>query len=110
MLFRTRTIGNDPSDGLPAPDFQKISAGFGIQYRRIINPDRLEDSICEVIDSEGACLCEVMCKKDQKYLHMSYAFNDSKKLVKRPLEDLSPFIDRELFKAEMIVEPLEESL
>lgn len=109
-LFRTRTIGNDPSDGLPAPDFQKISAGFGIQYRRIINPDRLEDSICEVIDSEGACLCEVMCKKDQKYLHMSYAFNDSKKLVKRPLEDLSPFIDRELFKAEMIVEPLEESL
>jgi len=107
-LFRTRTIGNDPSDGVPAPDFKKIADCFGIEYRRIESESDLTGGIQQVIDMDKGCICEVMCEPDQKYLHMSFAFTENRKMIKRPLEDMSPFISRELFKNEMIINALEE--
>ena len=107
-LFRTRTIGNDPSDGVAAPDFQKIAESFGLVYLSITKPEQLASGIEEVLASKEPYICEVNCVEDQKYFHMSYAINESHKLVKRPLEDLSPFIDRKLFYSEMVVAPIQE--
>ena len=107
-LFRTRTIGNDPSDGVAAPDFQKIAESFGIAYMSITKPEQLAAGIEQVLTSDETYICEVSCVEEQKYLHMSFAINEEHKLVKRPLEDLSPFIDRDLFYSEMIVEPMWE--
>lgn len=107
-LFRTRTIGNDPSDGVPAPDFKKIASCFDISYRNIDKVEDLDTELTEVLQQSGPCICEIRCKEDQKYLHMSFIINEKHKLVKRPLEDLSPFLDRELIKSEMIIEPAEE--
>ncbi|MFG6357733.1 MAG: thiamine pyrophosphate-binding protein [Acetatifactor sp.] len=107
-LFRTRTIGNDPSDGVAAPDFQKIAGSFGFAYMSIKKPEQLASGIEEVLASEDSYICEVSCVEDQKYFHTSYAINESHKLVKRPLEDLSPFIDRQLFYSEMVAAPIQE--
>lgn len=107
-LFRTRTLGNDPSDGVPAPCFENIANCFGFKYTRIENPSMLQKSLKEIVLSNEAIICEVMCTPDQKYFHTSFAFDKNKRLVKRPLEDLSPFLDRDLFYKEMIIEPLEE--
>lgn len=107
-LFRTRTIGNDPSDGVAAPNFQKIAESFGIAYSLISEQKQLASAIEEVLTSCEPCICEVSCVEDQKYLHMSFTINESRKLVKRPLEDLSPFIDRDLFYSEMVAEPMRE--
>ena len=108
-LFRTRTIGNDPSDGVAAPNFQKIAESFGIAYMSIKRPEQLAVGIDKVMDCKDPCICEVYCVEDQKYLHVSFAINRAHKLVKRPLEDLSPFIDRKLFYSEMVIEPMRES-
>ncbi len=107
-LFRTRTIGNDPSDGLPAPDFKNISECFGIDYRTITTEHELDSEIGETLAMTAPVLCEVKCVEEQKYLHMSYGFNEKRRLVIRPLEDLSPFIDRELLKSEMVIKPVGE--
>jgi acetolactate synthase-1/2/3 large subunit len=107
-LFRTRTIGNDPSDGVAAPDFKKIAESFGFAYKAVCGPEQLEKELEEVLEAEGAWICEVSCVEDQKYLHTSFAINEARKLVKRPLEDLAPFMDRELFYSEMVVAPLDE--
>lgn len=107
-LFRARTIGNDPSDGVAAPDFQKIAGSFGFKYMSILKPGQLSSGIEQVLASKEPYICEVICVEDQKYFHMSYAMNESHKLVKRPLEDLSPFIDRKLFDSEMVVAPIQE--
>lgn len=107
-LFRTRTIGNDPSDGLGAPDFKKIAAAFSIPYRRIEALQDLRAGIQEVLRMDTVCLCEVMCTEEQPYLHTSFAFTEKRRLVKRSLEDLSPFLEREIFRNEMIVAPIEE--
>lgn len=107
-LFRTRTIGNDPSDGLAAPDFGKIAESFGIGYLSVEGPEQLKAGIEELFAFDGPCICEVSCVEDQKFFHMSFAINEKHKLIKRPLEDLSPFVDRDLFFAEMVVEPIQE--
>lgn len=107
-LFRNRTIGNDPSDGLATPDFKKIAACFGLRYERLENPESLQADMGRVMGMAEACLCEVVCTQDQKYLHTSFVINESKKLVKRPLEDLSPFLPRDVFRQEMIVQPIKE--
>jgi acetolactate synthase-1/2/3 large subunit len=107
-LFRARTLGNDPSDGLAAPDFKSIAECFGFSYKKICEPENLADDIESVLKADGAWICEVICVEEQKYLHMSFAINDSHRMVKRPLEDMSPFIDRDLFYSEMVVAPEKE--
>lgn len=105
-LFRTRTIGNDPSDGVSEPNFERIANSFNIDYMKIADSTELEQGLKETMKKSGPCICEVFCSVDQKYLHTSFAINDKRRLVRRPLEDLSPFIDREVLKEEMIVETI----
>lgn len=105
-LFRTRTIGNDPSDGVSEPNFERIANSFNIDYMKIADSTELEQGLKETMKKSGPCICEVFCSVDQKYLHTSFAIDDKRRLVRRPLEDLSPFIDREVLKEEMIVETI----
>ena len=106
-LFRARTIGNDPSDGVPAPDFEKIAACFGFAYRKIHSLSEWNRAREQLFASEAPLLWEVVCTPEQKYLHESYALNEKRRLVRRPIEDMSPFLDRELIRGEMIVEMTE---
>ena len=101
-LFRSRTIGNDPSDGVPAPGFQEMALSTGFHYEKISSGQDLDKQVREVLRMPGGIFCEVMCTPDQKYLHQSYALNEERRLMQRPLEDLSPFLDRELLRSEVL--------
>lgn len=107
-LFRKRTIGNDESDGLGLADFEGLAAGFGVAYDRIDSPDELTDKLELILEKEEAVLCEIMGVEDQNYLHSSFAKNKDRKIVKRPLEDQSPFLPRELLEEEMVIELMDQ--
>lgn len=107
--FRGKTIGTDPSNGLDFPDYGKIAAAFGIAYCRVENTGQIDQGIDRILASEGPFICEVMCDPDQFDLHNALVTYGKRKFGFRPIEDQSPFIDRETFFREMIVEPLEES-
>lgn len=106
-LFRTRTIGTDPNNGVSCPSFQKIADGFEIPYIRIDNSTDLKSKIASVINMDGPVLCEIMGVEDQDYLRSSYAHNSKRRIVQRPIEDLAPFMERELLFSEMIIDPLD---
>ncbi len=107
-LFRTRTIGNDPTDGVPAPDFRKIAECFGFAYKKIHSRSELEKCKDQLLSGdEGREIIEILCTPDQNYLHESYAVNEKKRLVHRPIEDMSPFLDREVMRREMIIDMVE---
>lgn len=106
-LFRKRTVGNDPSDGVPEPNFRNIAQCFGFNYRRIGTRDELLSELTNFYDG-NAEIVEIICTPEQKYFHESYAINDKRKLVHRPIEDMSPFLPRELIKEEMIIDMMEE--
>ena len=106
-LFRKRTIGNDPGDGVPAPNFERIANCFGFHYRKIGDRGELLQALPSML-SGTAEIIEIVCTPEQKYFHESYTINEKRKLVHRPIEDLSPFLPRAILKEEMIVDPLEE--
>lgn len=101
-LFRTRTIGTDPSNGVNTPDWRKIAECFGLQYMRIENNGGLPSGLEKLMDMEGAVLCEVMATENQPYLHTSIARNAKGAFERRPMEDQAPFLERAVFESEML--------
>ncbi len=107
-LFRSRTIGTDPSDGVSCPEFSRVAECFGFEYVRIENSAELKDKLSLVMEHNGPVLCEIMGLEKQDYIASSHARNADKRFVLRPLEDQAPYMDRELFLSEMIVAPIDQ--
>ncbi len=106
-LFRDRTIGTDERNGVSCPNFEKVAEAFDIPYMRIDDSKNLREGIKKLFLSQGAMICEIRCVKEQKYLHNSYARGKNGKIQKRSLEDQSPFMDRDVFLREMVVQPVD---
>ena len=107
-LFRKRTIGVDPSDGVSCPDFKKISTAFGIRYLKIDNKETLKSDFKKIIHIQEPILIEVMCREDQSYIEIGTTKNAERKYVSRPLEDQVPFLNRDIFLNEMIIKPIDQ--
>lgn len=107
-LFRGRTIGTNPENGVSCPDFRKVANAFNIKYQVITNKDTLEDKLIQLINTEGPVICEIICREDQSYIEVGTFRDSNRKMVRRPLEDQLPFIEREIFLSEMIVKPIKQ--
>lgn len=107
--FRGKSIGTDPSNGLDFPDYGKIAAAFGIKYVKINGYDEIDTGLDILTADELPAICEVMCDPEQVDLHNGLVTYGKRKFGFRPIEDQAPYVDRDLFFEEMIVEPLETS-
>jgi acetolactate synthase-1/2/3 large subunit len=107
-LFRGRTIGTDPANGVSCPDFEKVASAFGLKYQLINGKECLEDAITQMVNTDGPVICEVMCREDQSYIEVGTIRDMNRKMVRRPLEDQMPFLEREKFLAEMIIKPIKQ--
>jgi len=107
-LFRNRTIGTDPGNGVTVPSFEKVANLFDFEFLRINSPETLEAGLKQVLNSEGPVLCEIMGKEDQEYIEISHAKNSTGKFVRRPLEDQWPFLERNVFLSEMVIDPIDQ--
>lgn len=108
-LFNGRKIGTDSSNGVSFPDLEKIAWAYDLKYVRIPDTAALPDKLCEVLSYDGPVVCEVMCLPDQPIAPVVESrVRADGTLVSCPLEDMSPFLPREDFLAEMIIEPVGE--
>ncbi len=105
--FRGRIIGCDPETGLGLPNFENVIKAFGLLYARIEGSENLSQKIADVLAMDGCVVCEVMCETEQEILMVTTAMNSKRRMVMRPLEDQAPFLDRDVFNSEMIIEPLD---
>ena len=105
-LFRTRTVGTDKDNGISCPDFEKVANCFDFKYVKI-NSNNEINKLDEVLKLNEPVICEIIGKEDQKYLHSSYRRDKNGKFVQPPLEDQSPFMDRDLFLSQMVIEPID---
>ncbi len=106
-LFRKRTIGTDDSNGVGISDFGRISICFGLAYIKISGICELQDKTGELLSTEEPTICEIICREDQPFLKNSYAMSKNRRLLRRSLEDQYPFLDRQIIKNEMLIEPAE---
>ncbi|ANK83897.1 MULTISPECIES: thiamine pyrophosphate-binding protein [unclassified Rhizobium] len=108
-LFRKRVIGVDPANGVSAPDFSKVAACFELDYIRIDAPDQLRSGLEDLLSRDGPVLCEIMGREDQEYIELGQTRSAiDRRFVRRPLEDQAPFLDRDLFLSEMVIEPIDQ--
>jgi acetolactate synthase I/II/III large subunit len=107
-LFRSRTIGVDPSDGISCPDFNKVANAFEIPYVNINNSGDLVKKLKSVMVTEGPVICEIKGKEDQDYIMSSFSKNSQNRFVRRPIEDQAPFLDRKVFLSEMVIDPIDQ--
>lgn len=105
-FFGDELIGCDGPSGVSFPDFRKVAAAFGIPDRELSSQEKLAEEIDAILSLPGPVLCVVRMPD-----HLPFAPKlSSKKLpdgrmISKPLEDLYPFLDREEFRKNMIVEP-----
>ena len=108
-LFRKRTIGTDPDNGVSCPDFARLADCFGLYFMRIGNVSHLDDGLKAMLAHDGPVLCEVMGRVDQGYVEMGHARSTiDRRLTRRPLEDQEPFLSRDVFLREMVIEPIDQ--
>jgi acetolactate synthase-1/2/3 large subunit len=108
-LFRKRTIGTDPANGVSCPDFVKVADCFGLHYLRIETVDKLDAGLSALFQHKGPVLCEIIGRDDQGYIELGQARSKQDgRLIRRPLEDQTPFLPRDTFLREMLIEPLDQ--
>lgn len=105
-LFRNRTIGTDPSDGVTLPDYAKVADCFGFDYFRVDGREHM-NVLVDAVNSSAACICEIMCREDQQFLRNSYYMDEKHRPHRRSLEDQAPFLERDVIRSEMVIKPIE---
>lgn len=108
-FFDGRLVCCDPSSGLTLPDTCKIASAYGLKTVRISDQKNLRGEVLNVLNMEGPVVCDVMIDQDlQTAPKLSSMARPDGSMVSRPLEDLGPFLNREEFKANMIIPVLGE--
>lgn len=111
MKYFGRKMGADKDSGLTFPDTIKIAKAYNIKTERILDHKKIKSKIKKVLGWSGPALCEVMIQPDEsRQPSLSSRRLPNGQMVSSPLEDLYPFLDRKEFLANMMIQPLEESL
>jgi acetolactate synthase-1/2/3 large subunit len=107
--FGEAQIGADAATGLTVPDLTKIANSYGIPAVVIEDQTNLREEVRKALAMEGPVVIDVRVIPDEVRAPrlQSYQKPDGS-FVSKPLEDLFPFLSREEFLANMIVEPLPE--
>lgn len=102
-------VGGGPTSGVSFPDFKKIVEAFGIKFRRCENTNELKAAISDTLKESGPAFCEIMVDGDQAFQPKLGAKQLADgRIVSPPLEDLSPFLPRDVFLENMIIGTAEE--
>ncbi|OGV83471.1 MAG: hypothetical protein A3K19_09970 [Lentisphaerae bacterium RIFOXYB12_FULL_65_16] len=103
-----RFVGSHPGSGVSCPDIVKVATAYGIRADRIRNQDELERKLPNVLADPGPFVCEIIMPPEQPLIpRVSSLKLPDGTIVSKPLEDLYPFLDREEFRQNMLIPPVE---
>jgi acetolactate synthase I/II/III large subunit len=107
--FNGNYVGSTKESGLTLPDFKTVGAAFGIAVSHIRNHEQIREHVREVLQHDGPVICEVTVSAEQQTApRVTSRQTSDGSMVSMPMEDMWPFLDREEFRANMIVPPLME--
>jgi acetolactate synthase-1/2/3 large subunit len=103
-FFPDNVVGCGEESGLGFPDFEKLAAAFGFPYIKVSAHPALADVIRQAIAGSGASLCEIFLDMGQQFApKLASRKMPDGKIVSPPLEDLTPFLEREELKQNMFI-------
>ena len=97
-FFQGHFTGSNPASGVVCPDLKRIAEAYGIPFVRVSRNEALQSTISEVLNAEGAMICEVRMHPEQTLFPKSASFMDKQtgKMTSAPLEKMAPFMSEEL--------------
>lgn len=106
--FGDNFVAEGPKSGVTFPDFKKVAEAYGIAYYYISSISEAHKLLPEAFENDDAAVIEVKSKEFQDLVpFLSSTRLADGTIVSKPLEDMSPLLDRDTFHKEMIVKPLE---
>jgi acetolactate synthase-1/2/3 large subunit len=111
--FGGPNIGCSPETGVSIPDYRKVARAYGLKTAVIEGQGEgkldLRAAVRKVLRSRGPVVCDVHVVPDEiRAPRVTSIQRADGSFVSKPLEDLWPFLDREEFARNMIVEPVRE--
>jgi acetolactate synthase-1/2/3 large subunit len=117
--FGGANIGCSPETGVGLPDYRKLARAYGLKTAVIEgqgqaegqpeNQSDLRTAVRKVLRSRGPVLCDVHIIPDEiRAPRVTSIQRPDGSFLSKPLEDLWPFLDRDEFMRNMIVEPVSE--
>jgi len=103
-LYFKNKYGSDNESDLSFPSSEKIANAYGIKYICARKNEDLEQVFEKFLSCEEAIICEVFSCIQQRVPKLSAVKNDDGTFSSRPFEDMDPFLPREEFEKEMIVD------
>jgi acetolactate synthase-1/2/3 large subunit len=103
-FFPDNVVGCGEESGLGFPSFEKLAAVYGFPYASAKQHSQLAEAITETLGHEGAALCEIFLDLEQQFAPKlaSKRLGDGR-IISPPLEDLTPFLDREELRENMFI-------
>jgi acetolactate synthase I/II/III large subunit len=108
-FFKPPLVGCDAPSGVSFPDMERIAYAYRIPFLRCASHADMDRCLAAALAAAGPFLCEVMMPPDQPFApKVSSKRLSNGKMISKPLEDLYPFLDRDEFRRNMLIEPLSE--
>jgi acetolactate synthase-1/2/3 large subunit len=108
-FFGGPNIGCDSKTGLTLPNICAVARAYGLGTARIEDQTDLLGQVKRVLAMPGPVVCDVkVIAQEARAPRVTSVQLANGSMASKPLEDLWPFLDREEFRKNMIVAPLEE--
>lgn len=103
--FKERYIGEGPRSGVTCPDTLKICEAYGIPCARVSSLAELDAAITVALETDGPYVLDVITPPEQPIIPtVSSRVNPDGSMSSRPLEDMAPFLDREEYKSNLLID------
>ncbi|HEY0623586.1 thiamine pyrophosphate-binding protein [Sphingomonas sp.] len=109
-FFNGVEVGGGPKSNVTFPDFGKVATAFGFAYFRAESHNDLPGTIAAALAADGPVLCELVIDE-----HVGFApklgakAHPDGRITSPALEDLSPFLPRDVLAANMRIPLMEDS-
>ena len=102
--FFNAKFGVDITSGLSFPNTEHIVKAYGITYLSVTKNEDIVEAIHSFINTDGPVMLEVFCCVQGRFPRLNAIKNNDGTFTNRPFEDMDPFLNREEFKNEMIID------
>jgi len=108
-FFNGVEVGGGPKSNVTFPDFGRVAEAFGFSYSRAGGHGELEGAIRAALTSNGPSVCELIIDENATFAPKLGAKSHPDGRITSPaLEDLSPFLPREVLRENMLIELMDE--
>ena len=108
-FFHGVEVGGGPKSNVTFPEFRKVAEAFGFAYSRAERHEELGNAIRGALAAHGPAMCEIFIDEAVPFAPKLGAKQHADgRITSPPLEDLSPFLPREVLRDNMRIDLADE--